>query len=454
LGVIAEGDYIATIEVWQVTPGPEQLLQAGPAGAYCVSEGCRLHVSTPAAANASATLSGAPLPRQDWRAGDAGLKEGWFVEIFVWAGQTSLVLDFADARDERTIMLDVAPHAGKLGADRFRAMLDELSREGKDLLWGLSPGGLPAVRDSGSPGVIHPAIVEAELPGLLHALRRLQRDPLHWQERRREIAPLGRSRRPDYRTLRWMASHGQTLVALESIAASDGQIDPRLAVDQPITLTTLDHPATRYVAFLLVRLRLSLEATAGAFDKVAGAAGEGRSIEPEMQKRAARLGRLLQAAGSEISSIMRTGIFRSVTPAPMSESALQAIGGHPLYARVHQLARKLLDPGLRLGKPMTPAELTGSLRTSFDLYELFVLHRLRRAVRDLAGPDWEFQDGELASGIISATSVTVSTRWSATSPDGRTRLALDFQPTFRAHDGGTDADRKSLSGERREGGVK
>jgi hypothetical protein len=62
----------------------------------------------------------------------------------------------------------------------------------------------------------------------------------------------------------------------------------------------------------------------------------------------------------------------------------------------------------RRRKAMTPAEPTGSLWTSFDLYEVFVLHRLRQAVRDLAGPGREVQDGELASEMISATSATNS----------------------------------------------
>jgi len=325
-------------------------------------------------------------------------------------------------------------------------MLDELSRISKDLPWGLSPGSISAERDTNSPSIIHPAILEAELPVLLAALRHLREDPLLWTERPRALAPVAAGRRLDPASCRWLITHPATLAAIRPPPESEIASNPKALVEQSQIRITLDHPATRYLCYLLGRLSRALRSTADSLEAVASGKAEGWR-DPAAQMRARELVEIVQKALGQISQCLRTYPFKHVQPGPPSPAAMQATIDHPLYARVQRTAHRLLDPGLHFD---TEGALEASLRPTYDLFELLVLYRLGAI---LSHELKEKEGWTTTTASLKRTSLLESPPdgefWHADGPSDLS-LKLYFQQTFTAHSEGSAAvGFRSISGERR-----
>lgn len=413
--------------------------RAGPVvttedGAWRAAEGDELTITAIGRHPATATLSGAVLAPSSVRRTGHDIATSWRLPIHTWAGRAELVVDDGDVSVSRSI--DVSPHPGKLGVTAFREMLDELLEVSSGLPWGLSPGGLAGERDEDAPAVVHPAVLEAELPLLLRALRHLRSEALTWTTRIREVLPLRHARHVDARSLRWLATKPYAMLAVTAPEAVTRADDPPV-VEQRRTERNYAHPATAHLRFLVDRLLRSLRRAEEALGK-AGSSSEDAEHARWLQGRVAA-GRVL------LETERDAGPLAGIPPVPAGEGAAQAVVDHPVYARVQRIARRLLDPGVRVSPD---GALRSPMRRTHELYELLVLYRLVEAARRELGSEWKWtmpvvrRAGPLDVLPDGAT-------FAAVGPEGL-RLEVRYQATFRSYSatGGQDV-MHAISGERR-----
>jgi hypothetical protein len=117
---------------------------------------------------------------------------------------------------------------------------------------------------------VHPAIIEQQLPIFCRLLRQLVADPPTQTLRIRAIRPLDISRKTDLRTIRWLSNHPLELAGVRGLVIENERPNSRALVDQPSTQESCDHPLTRYVAYLLERVRRRLVTTALSLKRPAG----------------------------------------------------------------------------------------------------------------------------------------------------------------------------------------
>ena len=404
-------------------------------GAWQTAEGDEIVLEVEGMHPAEAILSGVRLsPVSVKRHGDRLLTR-WTVPIHTWAGRAEV--EVTDGLARATAVLDVRPHPGKLGLDAFREMLDELTAISPNLPWGLSQGSLNALRATGSPSIVHPAVLVHELPALLDALARLRRDPLVRTQRARAIASLRQARHVDTRSLAWLCAHPRPFLALTSPLAVSTPTE--IHIDQRRTTTDAAHPATCHIRFLVERIIRLVERSARALTSLAG------RHDYEDREHAAWLADRLRRSSAALAHELTLAPLSLVPAVPAGEGAAQALVDHPVYGRVQRTARRLLDPGARVsdGGP-----LQVSARRTHELFELLVFFRAVDAMRHILGDDWTWQ----APPITRASALDVlpdDSAFVARRPDGK-RLELRYQPTFSSYRSAAEQSaRHSLSGERR-----
>lgn len=400
-----------------------------PDGAWSVKEGEQLRISVMAPSPVrGATLGGLRLPLVSVERVGEAWRSQFDLQFHTWAGRALVHVD-TGAEPMPPIALDVEPHPGKLGLAAFREMLDELTALSRNLPWGFSPGSHGAERDRGSPAVVHPAVLEVELPILFDALDRLRADLLTRTERTRNLEPWQGNREIDGRSFRWLLSHPLELQTIRDPEAT-GASKARVFVEQKRTVTTLDHPATRAIKFNLARLERLMRRTQEAL--------RGHRSEP----RALELAASLDANHARLRKLLRRAPFHEIVAEPPGPGAMLALADHPSYSRVHRLLHRLLDPGVRLTHD---GDLQASLRHTWELFELVVLYRLARALRSRLGPAWTWTDRSLSTGSA-LSGPRNGLVCSATGPDGRV-LELRYQQTFHSWPS-EDREFQSISGER------
>lgn len=413
--------------------------RAGPVvatedGAWCAAEGDEVIITAIGRHPATATVSGAVLAPSSVRRTGPDIATSWRLPIHTWAGRAELVVDDGDVLVSRSI--DVSPHPGKLGVTAFREMLDELLEVSRGLPWGLSPGGLAGERDEDAPAVVHPAVLEAELPLLLRALRQLRSEALSWTTRTREVLPLRHARHVDARSLRWLATKPYAMLAVTAPEAVTRADEPPV-VEQRRTERNYAHPATAHLRFLVDRLLRSLRRAEEVLGK-AVASSEDAEHARWLQGRVAA-GRVLLEAERD------AGPLAGVPPVPAGEGAAQAVVDHPVYARVQRIARRLLDPGVRVSPDRA---LRSPMKRTHELYELLVLYRLVDAARRELGSEWKWTTPAVRR-VGPLDVLPDGATFTAAGPAGL-RLVVRYQATFpayRVEDG--QPVMHSITGERR-----
>ena len=390
-------------------------------GRYACREGDRLILTVEASRLATLRMGGDTLPPT------AVFQEGhwlcvrYVIEVLTWAGCTPLTVEAEGST--RRLVLDVAPHPGKLGLDAFAELLMELEDREAGITWGLAPGDMAGTIGGPTPLVTFPAVLEVLLPLLAQAVSRYRHEAPLTTRRGRAVTPLSLARRPDTRTLRWIATHMRARVGLgvdETGATFDFASKPPL-VDQPVVRTTIDHPVTRHLAHMLVRVRRMAEAAAEEFTEVAGGLGE-----PEARARANSLAALCRNSAGEITEWLRMPPFRGVMPHPAGEGALQALADLPAAAATHRLCRRLIAAGLALG---AEGDALAGLKHTYDLYEVAVLYRLADAVQALLGHGWKRRETPWRGGGVELRP-PARIVWR----QGGWLVRLEYQRTFPAHD--------------------
>ncbi|MGQ9369600.1 nuclease domain-containing protein [Azospirillum sp. ST 5-10] len=346
------------------------------------AEGERLRLTVRAAAATTVHMGGGDLVPTGLAVIGDGIEATYEFVIDSWAGRTTLDVVAGDVR--REVTLDVRPHPGKLGIDAFTDLLMELAARSAALPWGMAPGHHGGQVTGPTAAAVFPVVLDVLLPELLRHLHRFLRDPPIAVRRRRDLAPLSMARRPDTQTVRWLANHPRTMVALRP---GDGGTVERLpslpTVDQPVTVTDHDHPVTRHLLFQLQRVRRSID---DAVRRLEALAGSGHwQTDPYARGQAARIVERCRQHRATLAEALSAPVFRRIRPEPAAEGALQALADLPAAAAVQRLAHRLLSAGLNLN---AESEVEAALKRTYDLYEAVVFYRLADAVASALGHGW------------------------------------------------------------------
>jgi hypothetical protein len=373
---------VNSLEAFRQIKGALQPLEKGSNGYLC-SEGELIVFQTHTSDLPELLLCGETLnPKSLRRQGQdfIGIYERL---IDTWAGRTVFVL--RGGHTPQQIQLDIGPHEKKLGVGAWDELIQELSQISNTLPWGMSPGAVAGRITPDALASVHPAIIEQRLPGFCRLLRQLLADPPIRTLRIRTARPLDVSRKADLRTVRWLSNHPLEFAGIRGLATEDQRPNPRALVDQPGTQESRDHPVTRYVAYLLERVRRRLVTTAVSLRQRAGHGVPDLSAAAY----ARQLAENVELAASEIEKVQRAPLFHSVRPEPPTDSVMQSLPDHPLYSAIHRVGRQLISPGLAFAPGQ---DIYSALKHSYDLFELAVLYRLIAAVSAGLPPDWHLTD--------------------------------------------------------------
>jgi PD-(D/E)XK nuclease superfamily/Domain of unknown function (DUF2357) len=404
---------------------------------WACSEGDCLVLEVFSAGLPTLRMAGRDVPMRHIALTEGGYSTRFELLIDTWAGRTTLFV--RDGIESDALLLEIGPHEKKLGQNAFDAMLAELTERSKILAWGLSPGAVRGSVSNYAPVVVHPAIIESQLPLLERLLTRLIADPPALTVRSRECRPLDLSRRADLRTLRSVSKNPELVACMLGTRDIEQTVNPRTVIDQPVPYISLDHPVTRYIAFLLQRVLARLRSTGTTLRD----AHVTRFRDAEAEAHAAELAERVDVAAMRIDRLLRAPLFRQLRPEPMSDTVLQSLADHPLYSAVHRVAQRLLLPGLAY----TPnGDLYASLKRTYDLFELFVLYRALETVTRILGPTWQGKQAATLGGSEIEERPMDRALWLFEGPDGLS-LELRYQQWFdRAQDPPDTRRFSSLSG--------
>jgi hypothetical protein len=359
-----------------------------------------------------------------------------------WAG-TQVLRVVTDGR-EWTAAVKAVPCVEKVSEQGWAALLTDLEA----WLPGLSVGEQPGLQGAvfaGGPRL--PQLVEALLPllpGLLRAVQAVIDAPRERTERRETFVQAHRVRRVERATLGWLERHPAAARALGGRWDTDVEAKRRPFVPVEHAAATLDHPANRYVAWLVRSIASDLKACATPLESVSlgKSAPAGTDAEDWVRWCSARA-KALRTAASSLEGLWRGSWLSSLTPSPPTEAAMAVVVDDPLYARLHRLGRRFRSPLFRFESAASaPGALT---RPTYELYELWTFLALRRLLQELV-PAHQWHGRGLAP-LASLGKPLRHTAFEAKGPGGS--LTLLFNPTFPGYLARGDAARFSVSGERR-----
>ncbi len=381
----------------------------------------------------SATLDGRPLPFDPTR-------EVFPLHLPFAVGTLQLHLQ-GPASPATRVQLQVRPAAHKLPPEVWMDLLADLEA----WLPGLTTGAEgPRQGHVGTVGVSSPLLAEALLP-LLPALERAVLQVLDQPRQRSQdhlhTIPLHQTRAADRETVAWLVRHPREAGWLHPVRSLELSGQPP-HIPQRSTTDTLDHPANRHVAWLLQRVVRRLRETAAALDTYTGSKISDDGAWARSRARA------LRTAADRLDRQRKRSFLRALKPHPASEGAMLVVLDHPAYARVHRLARRILSARFSL-----EAGDGAATRPSFELYELWCLLRIQRALAGLAwtaGMKWRWTQ---QSALLSLNGSGTGAAAVGTRKSDDTELRLEFNPTFPGwfawRKTASEGSRHSLSSERR-----
>ena len=368
----------------------------------------------------SVRMAGRELPFAGLSQIQGGFQSRFELPIYTWAGRTRVEL--RDGLLQHVIHLEVGPHEGKLGAYEFDEMLSELSRQNPILVWGLSPGFRTVEETELAPAIAHPAVIASQLPRFERLLALFIEDPPSSTKRIRTARPLEHSRRVDLGTLRWLGRRPVVLGAIRGDTRAGSLIESTTAVDQPLSILTHDHPVSRFVKHLLLRLSLRFGTSANTIRKVPGKSFH----DPIISAHAEALAREMDEAAKRMKTAIAGPLFRNITPQLISETTYQWLADHPVFSGLVHTARKMLEPRLGYG-PVGGVQ--SALKHTYDLFELFVLYRLLEQLESDLGADWKLEVGKTIVREWGESRPPDGAAWLYRGPDGLS-LEVRYQQWF------------------------
>ena len=342
-----------------------------------------------------------------------------------------IALDWRAGAASGRATLHVQPRAEKLPPELWLNLVEDLEAWLPSVTVGLDGA---RHGDVGSAGVSAGWLAEALLPIvplLVHAIETLLADLRVRVATRLEDQPLRRARQVRRETLTWIGRHPDVAQWLDGWSAAELSGSPP-SVPLRRTLDTLDHPANRYVHWLLRRVVARLSEAADRLERIHG----DDELTGWCRARAVRL----QAASERIHVLVRRSVLAQVPPEPATEAALGVVLDDPRYARVHALARRFVSPRFALSQSDTLA----SVRPSFGVYELWCLLAVERSLTHLPGFTWSHAG---MTALLDPQGTGGSARVIGRSSAGT--LEVGFNSTFASYTARGTHPRWSLSGERR-----
>ena len=377
---------------------------------------------------------GSSHARLDARLLDATSAGCFALPIDHWVGAARLHLETADGPISARVR--VRPRSEKLSEALWATLLAELE------IW--IPGATPGFAGGrhgavGSEGVSATLFAEALLPllpALEEALRVVLANPRVADRVEPEDRPLRQIRRVEGSTLGWLGRHPTAGLWVNAWRAAE-QCGPSPLVPATIVDATLDHPANRYIAWILRTTIDRLREASAILTRWATRADDTGAWCAARADNA-------RAGADRLAALRDRSFLRRLPPAPATEAALLVIADDIAYARLHALGRRFCSPRFRLhGAASDPA---AAARPSYSLYELWCLLAVERSLRGaLPGWTWSAQGTDR---LLDLGTTGEGIRYDAVSPAGA-RLGIEFNPTFPGWFNRRSNTRFSLSRERR-----
>lgn len=302
-------------------------------------------------------------------------ERGWRWQPGFYAGQVIAELLGDSGRRLGAYWIDVSPDQGKLGADVFAGMLDELYAFDPALILGTEA----AQANIGVSGeMTSPLLAYARLrrygDALLAGLRTVAKLPLTRLRRERALVPYHRVRRLDAASARGLLRRADTAPFLcRNGAPPEGSMP---LFDVVRSIDDLDNPANRALTATLLAVRRRCVQVADALQEMAEREEESGTRTP-LKPRLARKLEFLGGLAEQLAKLARLDPYASVSRAEVTAAGLNAISAHPGYARAYRFAWSVLRPGVA-GEIR---DETLWLSPTWEIYERWCFTRVATALR-------------------------------------------------------------------------
>jgi|GEM_PF-2087470 Uncharacterized conserved protein len=350
----------------------------------------------------------------------SGIRMEWEWEVSFYAGEVVLEL----TQDEHLLLevvLDVAPHPGKLGAEAYEQLLGELQELAEGALFGGTPARarLEHARAK-TPPMARFSLLIAYMAKLERAFSAIEATPHRRLQALREERSLVNVRRVDSQTLKTALRRMPVLTALTSSTVHASYPSPRVNV--PIREHTFDTSPNRYVLSLLLRLKKACELLCETFEQLAGGPNAANTTVWRLRRWSAR------ATGfrNRFERLIRnSSVLDGLSPQAPDTAALMAISRHPAYALFDQLARRVLEPAVSIGDD---ADKVLSLRSTYTLYEYWCFFAVASALRQaIPGVEWQQTDGVTSHDLFLNLSQGLTLQ---AAPGIGRKIVLSFQECY------------------------
>jgi hypothetical protein len=329
----------------------------------------------------------------------------------------------------RRYVLDVAPEPGKLGADFFAAMVDELGAFRSGMLLGTESSSV----EVGAAGDFHSLNIaygrlRAHGNAFVQAVRKVAERPI-WRPRHQRIrVPAHQVRKVDQQTLLSLAQNRAAAV----LAGAGAPASELGLLDVPGTFESVDNAANRAVLFLVrsVLMRISR-----VFDELKEAVKRGDDeTRTSLSRRETERTRVLTLLDDALRRLVRASPFDAVSRAELTTAGLNAISASPAYAKVYRLAWWILRGGIDV-KDILERQWMAPTWEIFERWCFLQVMRQVAAAVDADAGDWQiaFRSDCVARAKLQA---------------GSREIELTMQDTFPAWDVARH-ERVSVSAERR-----
>lgn len=358
----------------------------------------------------------------------------WSFSVGHWVGDSQITIEIEGVA--YCIPTRVKPREEKLSDDLWIALLQDIEGWLPGISVGVEGGRHGGV---GVCGVTAPFIAEALLPlipalcGAFQALVRNLRETeiLKWED-----VPLHMMRRVDRETLSWVSRHPEAAVALDPWKSLETAppVLPRLMAHDSI-----DHPANRYMAWLIKQVGRRLSDTASALE----AASEKNTANDDTKEWCSARAAKLRSDIARLHNILTVSPLARLKKEPASEAAFQVVIDDPTYSRVQKLARLFLNP---LFAPDSDQDtFKAAVRPSYSIYEIWCFLSVVAQMNELLS-GWSWQHHKIDS-LLKLDGSGEGARACASSDAGE--LEILFNPTFSGYFNRSGKKRWSLSKERR-----
>lgn len=353
-----------------------------------------------------------------------------------WIGDSELRIE--GSSEILSVPVRVQPRVEKLPDVHWIAILQDLEAWLPGATTGIEGGKEGQVGDA---GVTAPFIAEALIPVIAafeRAIKALLEYPRRLDVSVLEDVPLRMVRRVDRETLNWVSRHPEFQKHLDPWKSLE-LTEQQPTLPQRKTIDILNHPANRYISWLIRRVEKVLRNTAEGLES----ASKANETDDNVFWCSSRAKRLRDGA-DRILRIWRTSFLSNIPGEPLTEAALLVVLDDPIYTRVHKIGRLFINPLFQLNQDGEKPQ--ASVRPSFAIYELWCFLAIGEQLKQLL-PEWKCVTTGLKN-LLGPFSTGEGALHRLTSQNGK-RIEVLFNATFVNYFSRTKNTRWSISGVRR-----